>query len=1210
MSFNIVFDTNVMGLKSYMKNATDENTEIIDNIIKLYKGRKITNIKNALNCVINLTSKTGEALKVYQTVLNKYNKKVLPPLTQQPITVKDLDILEVKPQTNTNKCIFCIDSDTDSTRDESEYEYINEPYKHEKHVIKFSIDFDDEFVTLPALKPKEIKPKNVIIDTQPTAPPPEEPKEEPKEEPINDIIDEQQEEPIIFDPNEKLKELITIYEQPSILHDIELIEIPNIKNIEKLLKSDLLQLVKHKSGLYENERHHLESYKSLIDINNEVKVRYVKKDKYNFFGRSYCKAHMGAIALRREIRGTIFGDIYTDIDIVNCHPSLILQIAQMYEIECPQLTNYVTNRTKVLSEVMNYYKVNRDQAKNLFIILLYDGQFSLWSRIHKVRKQELPFIAQMKKEFNTISEKVISNNQHLRSIVKNKLIELNKYESERKVDKTTLAYYAHEIECRILDQVYLYCVDKGVIKHKVVSPAYDGLMILKENYYPELLDELEELIFYKFGLRFKFEQKSMISYSDILDDHIVTYNEIEIDSRYLLDEHKLLNDDTIIVKSIKTFFDNPEIKSLNIKSPYDTGKTQLLKQILTKYNPNRVLWVSYRLTLSYDVFSNFAPFNFKIYTDKDYDADRLIIQAESLLKLINDRTDIKKYDLIVIDEVESVLRQFSSTTFKGKAPITFDLFINLLKHPQTKMISLDGDLGDRTHDFTTHLGKSININNIARFNTKTINVMNVKEDFENKIFNDLDLNLKLVIPTMSATEGNAMCDKLRNKYPNKVILYYSGLTSDEDKLDITNILDKWSNADVVIYSPTIEAGVSFDRVHFDRLYGIMCNSCTVLAFFQMMARVRKFNNDDFYIFTKLKHKPRARLWTYDEVNQQTSYKQDSLLENEYIFDNDSNIIINRKNSLYRNIFIHNTLEKLNNNDSTILKLFYDIGTRKGFTINLDFKDKPKNEKTINIKHVDISNASDIDDTRYNELIMKQQQNKATKADKLEIEKHVIKNILGLDIIDEYIVKHYYKHEYILKNFTGLIDTENIRDKDEITKLERYEKIEIVKNIIKYMGFDSDNIFNNDKTLYKPDIFDNNINNTLKYIIDHKDNKNFNYLINHSKQDLNHLLNKDLSAKLRYINSVINSYGIIFKRHRQGSDTQFYKDTKKRKMLDYFKIEIKQDINEIISNKITYRNFKLKDNKNIYKVVKPDIFKKYITREPYNEYDTRNLDLFE
>ena len=83
---------------------------------------------------------------------------------------------------------------------------------------------------------------------------------------------------------------------------------------------------------------------------------------------------------------------------------------------------------------------------------------------------------------------------------------------------------------------------------------------------------------------------------------------------------------------------------------------------------------------------------------------------------------------------------------------------------------------------------------------------------------------------MSATKGKVMNDKLQKKYTDKVILYYSGITSDEEKLDISNILDKWSNADVVIYSPTIEAGVSFDRVHFDSLYGIMCKSCTVLAF--------------------------------------------------------------------------------------------------------------------------------------------------------------------------------------------------------------------------------------------------------------------------------------------------------------------------------------------------------------------------------------------
>ena len=44
----------------------------------------------------------------------------------------------------------------------------------------------------------------------------------------------------------------------------------------------------------------------------------------------------------------------------------------------------------------------------------------------------------------------------------------------------------------------------------------------------------------------------MDNYLDILDGHIKTHDEIKIDSRYLLDEHKLLNYDTILVKSIDT----------------------------------------------------------------------------------------------------------------------------------------------------------------------------------------------------------------------------------------------------------------------------------------------------------------------------------------------------------------------------------------------------------------------------------------------------------------------------------------------------------------------------------------------------------------------------------------------------------------------------------------------------------------------------------
>jgi hypothetical protein len=70
----------------------------------------------------------------------------------------------------------CIDSDTDSTRDETDYEYPKESYTNEKRVIKFSIDFDDEFETLTEAQPEEIQPISA---------------------------------PIMFDQKEKLKELKT-----------------------------------------------------------------------------------------------------------------------------------------------------------------------------------------------------------------------------------------------------------------------------------------------------------------------------------------------------------------------------------------------------------------------------------------------------------------------------------------------------------------------------------------------------------------------------------------------------------------------------------------------------------------------------------------------------------------------------------------------------------------------------------------------------------------------------------------------------------------------------------------------------------------------------------------------------------------------------------------------------------------------------------------
>ena len=159
------------------------------------------------------------------------------------------------------------------------------------------------------------------------------------------------------------------------------------------------------------------------------------------------------------------------------------------------------------------------------------------------------------------------------------------------------------------------------------------------------------------------------------DDPFIDDNEvITINQRYLLDQDKKLNDNTVLCDTVKQFFKSDK-SSLNIKSPYDTGKTQLMKEIINTYNPKRILWLSTRITYTFDMLKTFEEdYGFISYHDNNFKADRIVIQVESVFKLASVFSDVVLvYDLIVLDEIESILKQFNSEqTVKDKARVAFD----------------------------------------------------------------------------------------------------------------------------------------------------------------------------------------------------------------------------------------------------------------------------------------------------------------------------------------------------------------------------------------------------------------------------------------------------------------------------------------------------------------------------------------------------------
>ena len=84
------------------------------------------------------------------------------------------------------------------------------------------------------------------------------------------------------------------------------------------------------------------------------------------------------LEIRREIRQTITKDLYTDVDIENAHVVILQQICKKNKVQTPKLDDYINNtREMYLMKLMTEYNVNRDDAKRVFLVAMYCGNFLL-----------------------------------------------------------------------------------------------------------------------------------------------------------------------------------------------------------------------------------------------------------------------------------------------------------------------------------------------------------------------------------------------------------------------------------------------------------------------------------------------------------------------------------------------------------------------------------------------------------------------------------------------------------------------------------------------------------------------------------------------------------------------------------------------------------------------------------------------------------------
>ena len=76
----------------------------------------------------------------------------------------------------------------------------------------------------------------------------------------------------------------------------------------------------------------------------------------------------------------------------------------------------------------------------------------------------------------------------------------------------------------------------------------------------------------------------------------------------------------------------------------------------------------------------------------------------------------------------------------------------------------------------------------------------------------------------------------------------------------------------------------------------------------------------------------------------------------------------------------------------------------------------------------------------------------SKDDRLKLDRHFIKLHLGLDAVDEHVLTAYQYRMHTIRNFTTLIDEQNIPQEDDNNYDELLFEVPIVRDLLQKLGY--------------------------------------------------------------------------------------------------------------------------------------------------------------
>jgi hypothetical protein len=303
---------------------------------------------------------------------------------------------------------------------------------------------------------------------------------------------------------------------------------------------------------------------------------------------------------------------------------------------------------------------------------------------------------------------------------------------------------------------------------------------------------------------------------------------------------------------------------LAIKSPLGSGKTELIKTLLrTKFKKSNVLCITPRISLAQDLHGKLNKgaeevAQFEIYTDKDLkisEQTRIIIQFDSLKKLLDNNERHKKYEVVIIDEFISLLHHMISDNLRLKAAELYSFLRKLVKEAKYTFV-MDGLLSIEAIDILKDFDKPITklYNEYKRPDPIIINFEKSRNVMFDSIRADISKGHKIVIVTSSIK----FIDNIKMNLPDNVkyerqeddtkdtkyCQIFHGKSGKRDRKQLENVNETWSKPDILIYTSVVGCGVDFNEEYYDNQYVFIKGHTSLMPMWcQMIRRVRKIKSN-------------------------------------------------------------------------------------------------------------------------------------------------------------------------------------------------------------------------------------------------------------------------------------------------------------------------------------------------------------------------------